>query len=150
MSTKVHKSIWDAVVDGLNHGRPIYINLNKKSLFIGKTAYVKSGIGVLPFFHDELEIEGWEYVEELYSNYKKSLPSGRMTEESRYFKPGKLEDITDILAAPGMYRTKTLLEAYVLLGGLEGQLKMPNEKYYFWQSDKDKDLVVLKKWIVKE
>ena len=87
-------------------------------------------------------------MDDLYKQYKCSLPNER--EDCRhYFKALSASELTDAQLVTGMkrYEARIRLEAYILLASLTGLLVWNNEDQFYWQSEKDKDFIILKKYI---
>lgn len=97
------------------------------------------------------EEEFYANVEELYRRYKHSVPSQRSEGKQRlYFMalPEKCLDDDDMLYGERRDKAQIELELYVLCRILSG-FKWNPEKAgrWFWQSEADKDLVILKSWV---
>ena len=87
----------------------------------------------------------WETVEELYAVYKKSIPTNvKLNGNYPYFKAVRNEELNDMDIFYGEQRNvaQAMLELYILIADLE----IEGGKW-FWQSEKDKDLVVKRTWI---
>ena len=82
-----------------------------------------------------------EKIEELYEIYKHTLPSKGAN--SKYFKALDLEDIPDdkLVLTISRKEAKEQLEEYVKEHAKE--IEFPG---WFWQSNNDKDLVIIKEW----
>ncbi len=93
----------------------------------------------------------WEYIEELYSIYKCSIPS---LEESKikkpYFKALSIDELSGKALMQGVPRDEARenLELAILIGSLNGSLKWEDDKKWFWQSKADPDFIILKNWII--
>lgn len=90
-------------------------------------------------------------IEKKYRNYKHSVPSERSESHRRhYFKALPEKELSDDDMMYGKRRevAQCDLELYILWHLLKGYLKW-DESWgnWFWQSEKDKDLVILRKWI---
>ena len=85
-----------------------------------------------------------EIIEQLYANFKRSVPSAKYNGKS-YFKALDVEELTDSDIAFNWDRSyaQAALEGYILLGGLTWE----NDNHWFWQSQYDKDLIILKEWV---
>ena len=90
-------------------------------------------------------------IEKKYRNYKHSVPSERSESHRRhYFKALPEKELSDDDMMYGKRRevARCDLELYILWYLLKGYLKW-DESWgtWFWQSDTDKDLVILRSWI---
>lgn len=90
-------------------------------------------------------------IEEYYESYKRSVPSERSEKRQRnYFKALPYEQLTDKELCYGMHRetARFELEFYVLAAIISGAFTWQDDwGTWFWQSDTDKDLVILREWI---
>ena len=93
-----------------------------------------------------------EQIEYLYDQYKHSVPSERSERKHRqYFKALNEEDLDDDDMRYGLLRdeTQVSLELSVLCFILNGSFVWDEQNMgkWFWQSSKDKDLVILRQWV---
>lgn len=137
------------------------IDLMNKSLKIGNKYYVKDGVvkvddelitmaDVKNLYEGYEAFGSWDIVRDLYSQFKCSIPLASYKSNS-YFKAKKYEELTrkELAFGDSRHYAHAMLEGYVLLASMVGWLKWENEKHWFWQDPVDKDLVVLRNWIVK-
>jgi arsenate reductase-like glutaredoxin family protein len=90
----------------------------------------------------------FEELEILYEKYKHSVPNG-VKYKKTYFKALNAENLSveDLINGENRQSAKELLELTLLMGVLNHSLIWPDDTKWFWQSEKDKDFVILKKWI---
>ena len=92
-------------------------------------------------------------LEVLYRVYKYSLPSERSDNKRRkYFKALPIEEIEDeqLMTAERREYSRAVLEGFVLCMIVSGKLVWDEEIMngkWFWQSDIEPDLVVLRSWV---
>lgn len=126
----------------IEDGAKFRISFEKRYLYInGKKVDFEDGI--TPEF-------SFEKLENLYRRYKHSLPSERDQVKKSYFIALKEEDLSDedMLYGERRQLAKFRLEFYVLCAIVSGALKWDeNWGSWFWQSEKDKSLVILRSWI---
>ena len=161
-------SIYAELLDAVDNGRKIKVDLINKSLWIDKRQYIREGEIVneqnkskeliepndLCSYGwaeaDKLNEEPWLWIENLYKEYKHSVPSEDGNNKS-YFKALPVDELTDSELAYNLNRDfmQAVLEGYILLASLVGWLKCDwrIEKHWFWQNYDDPDLVVLRSWI---
>lgn len=86
----------------------------------------------------------WQKLQELYDQFYVSVPWGRS--KRSYFLPKKSDELTEKELSRGVSRNeaRTKLEAYILLGALEGIFKWPDESHWFWKGNNS--LVVCREW----
>ena len=90
--------------------------------------------------------------EDLYQVYKHSRPSERSENKQRkYFKALKLNELEedDMLYGDDRELAQLSLELYLLCWILSGTFVWDEDSMgkWFWQSQNDKDLVILRSWI---
>lgn len=153
------KRIIEDTAELVSNGARFYINLEKRSLSVNGQYLIKDGIiqlkgdVCLGCWHKEdwTEAKMLEAIERRYKMYKHSVPSERSESHRRsYFKALPEEELTDKDMMYGDRReyTRYILESFVLAMIMCGAFTW-NESWgtWFWQSEKDKDLVILRKWI---
>ena len=153
-------SIYEELLERVSNGESFHIDFEKRNMKVGKDYLVKDGE-----FGEERELLGVWFgdmhnltdllfeLEVLYRVYKYSLPSERSDNKRRkYFKALPIEEITDeqLMTAERREYSRAVLEGFVLCMIVSGQLvwdeKIMNGKW-FWQSDIEPDLVVLRSWV---
>lgn len=87
-------------------------------------------------------------IEDLYYKYKHSVPSETGC-DSIYFKALPLTELSDkdLIANNDRQQAKEQLELTILMGCLNKSLIWSDDHKWFWQSENDKDLVILRQWI---
>lgn len=158
------KSIYNELLDAVEKGRKFKVDLVNKSLWINRKQIIKEGeivhdeykgkdlIGIwdlaLNYANSPLDEDPWNWIEVLYCEYKHSAPSKHSNNKS-YFKALPVEELTDADLAYGYDRdfAQAMLEGYILLANLTGWLTWEFDDYWFYQSDSDRELVILKEWI---
>ena len=124
----------------------ITVNFETKTVKDGKKVLIDNGIPVDDFEIDTTPVT-FEKLEELYQIYKYSVPNTKKY-KLRYFKALDANQLqaNHLIAGANRQQAKIDLELTLLMGVLNGSLKWPNDKLWFWQSPNDKDFVILKKW----
>ena len=146
-------SIFIDLLEAVNCGKKVHINLVDKTVKInGKEINLdgKELIDVTDMEYVRCNLtKPWDILEELYANYKRSVPSATTKTNKPYFKADSVEDLTDDEIAFNESRdlAQIILESFVLLSSLSGWLTWQNDNHWFWQSDKYPDCVVIKEWI---
>jgi len=94
--------------------------------------------------------DSYSIIEGLYANYKNSVPSKHSQYSRLNFKALKVDDLSMEQLLKNMSRIKAqyMLEGYILLASIEGAIVWKNDSHFFWQSSKDKDLILFKEWII--
>ncbi len=144
----IYQTAIQAVEDGANFKVDFrYRSLTLNSKYIIQDGRYEGELGMPLCVEDEF----FANMEELYYRYKHSVPSERSESKSRrYFKALPEKSLADEAMLYGERRDKAQieLELYVLcqiLGGLEWDAETMGK--WFWQSQKDKDLVILRSWV---
>lgn len=144
------KTIQKEFMERVQNGEPFMIDLEKKTMRVGNIYLIKEGV-----FESERELKEEtdnliDFLNDLYFMYKYSYPSEAETKRKRnYFKALTADEMTDEEMVLGMDRTiaRAALESFVLISSLNGDLKW-NPKWGSWYyQGKDKDFILLKKWI---
>ena len=149
-------SIYLELLEMVSNGESFHIDFEKRNMKVGNEFLIKEGE-----FDKSNELVSGSYdmrtilnvIEELYKNYKYSLPSERSDSKRRkYFKALPMEEITDeqLMTAERREFSQAVLEGFVLCMIVSGQLvwdeKVMQGKW-FYQSKSDTDLVLLRTWV---
>lgn len=157
------KSVYEAAVEAAQAGKRVRVYLRERYLVIEDEPVVEAGKTELEQFLSDEMLENFvgsipplvcvlDTVEELYGKYKHSIPTEKTESQRRpYFKAlaeGELSD-DDMLYGERRDVAQARLEAYILCAVLDGSLTWDEEFMgkWFWQSEQDKDLVLLRSWI---
>lgn len=143
--------IYQESIKAVENGARFLVDFSTKTLKINKKTIINNGV-----YDGELgvslcsEQECLSQIEGLYIKYKHSQPSERSESKShKYFKalPESELDDEDMLFGCQRDVAQIALELYVLCQILNGFKWSETMGKWFWQSDADKDLILLKKWI---
>lgn len=136
---------YDEIINTVDDGAKFAVNLMKRTFRLSGKVIDVSGCTPPPY--DDIIL----LIEEMYGNYKHSLPSERSESHRRYyFKALPEKELTDADMMFGERRetARCRLELTVLLAIIDGTLTWnPSWGTWFWQSEHDPDLVILRKWI---
>ena len=149
-------SIYLELLERVSNGESFHINFEKKNMKVGNDYLIKDGE-----FDESKELVSSPYdmriilnmIGELYKIYKYSLPSERSDNKRRkYFKALPMEEITDeqLMVAERREISQAALEGFVLCMIVSEQLVWDEEIMngkWFWQSEMDSDLVLLRSWV---
>lgn len=149
-------TIYEELIKRVSDGETFYVNFKNQSLKIGKKFIVTDG-----FYDDDRtlyttsEIEMSDvlaYIETLYENYKYSLPSERSDSKRRqYFKALPMDKLTDKQMIVGERRevARARLEGFILCMIVDGFFVWDENEMgkWFYQSNRDPDLVILRSWV---
>lgn len=152
-------SIYLELLERVSEGETFHINFEKRNMKVGNDYLIKEGEfdesrGMFKFCEHCNSINTiLDRIGQLYKYYKYSLPSERSDSKRRkYFKALSIDKITDeqLMVAERRETSQAALEGFVLCMIVSGQLvwdeKIMNGKW-FWQSNNDPDLVVLRSWV---
>ncbi len=149
-------TIYEELIKRVSEGESFYINFKNQALKIGKDFLVTDGFyddERILYTDSELEMSDvLSYIETLYENYKYSLPSERSDSKRRqYFKALSVGKLTDKQMATGERRevARAKLEGFILCMIVDGFFVWNEDEMgkWFYQSDRDPDLVILRNWI---
>ena len=126
----------------------ITIDLENRSMIDGKTILIDRGVPKNGYVISD-DIITYEQLEDLYHQYKYSVPNP-IKYKKNYFKALNSDNLSieNMIAGANRTDAKFKLEHAILTGVLNGSLKWPDESKWFWQSEKDKDFIILRKWII--
>lgn len=142
-------TIYEQLIKATEQGKSVFINLNTKSARINGNEIVKNGV-----YSGDYGItlnKPKEMVEFLFENYFYSYPSTRASKRKSYFIAQEFEklSIKQLATSEDRVLVQVKLEAYVLgliLCGCSFDVFDSNENHWFWQSPKNKKLIIQRKW----
>ena len=148
-------SIYLESIIKVDDGETFHIDFEKRNMKVGKEYLIKNGEydtskALLDTTYNIDEVLG--IIRELYITYRYSLPSERSdSKRKKYFKALPIEELTDeqLILAQKRETAQAALEAFILCNILAGHLRWDSDKMgkWFYQDNKQKDLIILKKWI---
>ena len=146
-------TIYEELLSRVEQGEKFNINFEQRNMKVGKDWLIKKGeceTGRILYGRNPVAIK--EEIEQLYKDFKYSCPSERSDSKRKgYFKALSVDELTDEQMVYGMNRelAQCKLEGFILCAILMGHLKWEfiTEEKWFWVSQRDKDLVILKQWI---
>ena len=150
-------SILCEFIERVDNGESFYVDFQNRTIKVGKDYLVHNGE------YDAEQSLGFGYmplevmlgtIEELYNNYKYSLPSERSeSRRKRYFKALKMEELDDLHLFNPIRRegAQARLEGFILCMILNGSFVWDEKQLgkWFWQSKKYPNLIILRDWIEK-
>lgn len=145
-------NIYQETVSAVENGVRFKVDFQTRSLKVNGKYVIRDGSyeGALGVPHCSEE-EFFSKAEELYRRYKHSIPSERSESTSRrYFMALPERELSDDDMLYGERRDKSQIELELfILCQLLGGFKWNPEKFgrWFWQSQEDKDLVILRQWV---
>ena len=140
--------LYDEIINSVSSGSVFNVDLKKKVLQLDKNNVPLDNINVnISSSGDMLST-----IHKLFERYKYSVPSERSEgKRRRYFKALKLSEIDydDFMFGEGRDTAQIKLELYVLLSSIyyKNFWEEIFKEQFFYQSDKDKDLIILKDWV---
>lgn len=146
-------TIFSELMQRVDDGETFQIDFRKRNMKVGKKYLIKNGEydteRILGFHWQESDV--LKMIEELYANYKYSLPSERSdSKRTKYFKALSIREMTDrqLMIADRREGAQARLEGFILCAIISGKFQWTNEMgSWFWQSKNDPDLIILKSWI---
>ena len=149
-------TIYEELIKRVSEGEPFYVNFKNRALKIGKKFVIADGV-----YDDSRELIAYAYdkiesllgvIDNLYCNYKYSLPSERSDSKRRqYFKALSVEELTDMQMATGERRevARARLEGFILCMVVNKKFVWDEQMMgkWFYQSKTDSDLVILRDWV---
>lgn len=138
----------------IGKGKKFKIDFKEKTLHVDKKLLLSKEMEFLPLRRENKSIvEVLDEIERLYCKYKRSIPSQEdESHPSKYFRALPEENLSneDMMFGERRNIARFNLEFYVLEKIITGELRWDTdifgEKSWFWQSLKDKSLVIFKEW----
>lgn len=146
--------IYDYAIEQVRNGARFKVLLKERTFILNGKKIIDNGK-----YEDELGIvrlstidSVLQSIEDFYEIYKHSVPSERSERKRRrYFKALPEHELSDEDMAYGVPRDEAqmILELVVLGYILNGSLTWDETVMgkWFWQSCKDKDLIILRQWV---
>lgn len=138
------------LLEDVVNGKKFRVDFKEKSLKVNGKYIIEKGECNREEQVAEIEENATEFLENLYEQYRTSVPSVTVLGSESYFKALDVEELTDSQLAYNLGRNEAqaLLEEYVLCNREELYKEMfeGNQKW-FWQSLKYKELVILREWL---
>ena len=143
------------ILDKVSAGSKFYVNFENRSVRVDGKLVVENGdFGENTYENvGDFSLEGTlRTIEELYAEYRRSVPSERSESHRKtYFiaLKEKYLDNDDMMYGEQREIARARLETYVLEAISRGWLYWDEEKMgsYFWQSKKYKSLIILRDWV---
>lgn len=149
-------TIYEELIKRVSEGETFYVNFKNRSLKIGKKFVITDGVHddsreLIDCSYDKLE-SILDVIDNLYCNYKYSLPSERSDSKKRkYFKALSINEMNDMQLIAGERRevAQARLEGFILCMILNGKFKWDENAMgkWFYQSKTDLDLIILRDWV---
>ena len=155
----MNQDIYNYTINAIAEGIKVRINILKKFLKVDGQDLILEGRPLFPLGLEKLpSSKALVKIEELYEEFKYSLPSnassrGRGVGRSGgLFKALPIEEIPDEYLFLGNDRkeSRQRLELMFLLLTVNGSLTPSCPEFegkWYWQSEKDRDLVILTEWL---
>ena len=149
-------TIYDELIMRVSEGESFRISLQERSLKIGGKPVIKNGnYDIEKILCDDNitsmpDILG--IIDKLYKIYKYSLPSKKSeTCRRHYFKALPFDALSDedLMVAERREVAQAMLEGFILCKVIDGSFMWdePTMGKWFYQSQTDPDLIILKSWI---
>lgn len=144
--------IYEEIIKAVENGAKFTVNFQKRTCKVNGKVVVndmqyEGFLGTYPSTEDEIISK----IEQLYQEYKHSVPSERSESHRRYYfkaLPEKELSDEDMMYGERREVARCRLELYVLFCIILSRLTWnPSWGTWFWRSENDKDLIILKDWI---
>ena len=144
--------IYEEIIKAVENGAKFTVNFQKRTCKVNGKVIVndmqyEGFLGTYPPTEDEIISK----IEQLYQEYKHSVPSERSESHRRYYfkaLPEKELSDEDMMYGERREVASCRLELYVLFCIILSRLTWnPSWGTWFWRSENDNDLIILKDWI---
>lgn len=153
-------AIYQELIERVDNGETFCVDFEKRTIKVGKEYLIKgneayTSVDMFGKLYDEpysLNVV-LHQINELYKNYKYSLPSERSdSKRKKYFKALSVDELTDeqLMYSQKRETSQAALEGFILCSIISGHLVWDEEVMqgkWFYQSKSDSDLVLLRSWI---
>lgn len=153
----MEQTVYSTALDAISKGARWRIDLRKRTLWVNGKRLVDHGEHELVLgFNDDYDTPNTTQdvlntALDLYEHYKHSIPSERSEGRQRtYFTALGESELDDRDMLYGEHRDKAQfeLEYFILCTVVNGTFKWTDDLgKWFWQSQEDKDFVILREWI---
>lgn len=152
-------NVYQDIVEALSRGERVWVDILTKILVLNGEALIVDGVAQRPLGVEPMACSAaLAMLEEAYANYKYSLPNSdseakqHRTAQRSLFGALSADEVPDEWIVHGMWRheARVRLEALFLILVANGSIRTDSPEFagkWFWQSEKDKDFVILTKWI---
>lgn len=125
------------------------IDLNTHSMTRNNKILIDHGIPVNGYVVPSTDVT-FDLLDNLYQNYKHSVPSP--DDKPGPFKALPYDELSTEDLVEGHQRCDMLEELAfaILIGSINKSLHWPDPNHWFWQSEKDPDFIVLRKWVIPD
>lgn len=146
-------NIYQETLQAIADGRSVQVDVRRRRLTVDRHTIIDDGCCAehlgLPWVTAS---EALRMIEEAYAAYKHSVPERGRRKRRCLFKAEDEEMLSDeqLMWMDDRRSAQCRLELTLLLLVLNGSLRADSEVFqgkWFWQSERDRDLVILKEWI---
>ena len=143
---------YDEIINAVENGAKFTVNYQKRTCRVNGKIIVNDMqydgcLGTYPSTEEEIMSK----IEQLYQEYKHSVPSERSESHRHYYfkaLPEKELSDEDMMYGERREVARCRLEVYVLFCIILGRLTWnPSWGTWFWRSKDDNDLIILRDWI---
>lgn len=144
--------LYEEIIEEVKNGAKFTVNFQKRTCRVNGKVVVNDmqydgSLGIYPSTEEEMISN----IEQLYQEYKHSVPSERSESHRHYYfraLPEKELSDEDMMYGERREVARCRLELYVLFCIILSRLTWnPSWGSWFWCSEKDKDLIILRDWI---
>lgn len=144
--------LYEKIINEVKNGAKFTVNFQKRTCRVNGKVVVNDmqydgSLGICPSTEEEMISN----IEQLYQEYKHSVPSERSESHRNYYfraLPEKELSDEDMMYGERREVARCRLELYVLFCIILSRLTWnPSWGSWFWCSEKDKDLIILRDWI---
>lgn len=144
--------LYEEIIEEVKNGAKFTVNFQKRTCRVNGKVVVdgiqyEGSLGTYPSTEEEMISN----IEQLYQEYKHSVPSERSESHRHYYfraLPEKELSDEDMMYGERREVARCRLELYVLFCIILSRLTWnPSWGSWFWCSEKDKDLIILRDWI---
>ena len=142
------KDIMDTLFDEVSQEKPFYINIKKRTIKVNKKYLIKEGVIQNGYTINLSNRDPYEVIQVNYEIFKTSRPDRNC--KRSYFKAKSSDELTDKEFVIGESRSlaQAILEGYIVCAIVTNKMYWKNPKHWYWVSPRDKDLILLREWVL--
>lgn len=144
-------TLYEKLIKAAEEGKYFNVDLKDKNLTIGRKHYIVGGEVRTEDQLIEINENVWNILDDLWINYKHSVPNSKRI-KSYFYGALPIEELSTYELANNESRlvAQARLEGFILLANLSGDLIWQEPSHWFWQSKLDKDFIILREWIERK
>lgn len=142
-------TIYEQFLEGVSEGKKFSVDFKRNNMKLGNKYLIENGNYNGDLLESVEPLEIINTIESLFKKFSNSVPNKHSDKKRSYFKAKPVDDLTEYDLVIGEERevAQAALEGFVLCAKLAHLIVWPNAKWWFWRSENEPELVILREWI---